>query len=57
MVVVGTGVVQDGTLRTAHQAVLGPVGPALVAALGSHLCSAGKELAPELARVRLTATM
>lgn len=55
VVVLGSGVVQDGALHTAQQAVLGPVGPAQVAALGAHLRSAGRVLAPELAQVRLTA--
>lgn len=55
VVVIGTGVVHDGTLRAAHTALLGPVGPAQVAALGGHLRGDGPALAPSLARVRLTA--
>jgi len=55
VVVLGTGVVEGGTLRTAPTAVLGPVGPAQMAALAAHLRSVARVLAPELAQVRLTA--
>jgi len=54
VVVLGTAVLEDGTLRAAHAALLGPVGPAQVAALGSHLRGDGPDLAPVLAAVRLT---
>jgi len=54
VVVLGTGVVEDGALRMAHMALLGPVGPAQVTALGGHLRGDGSDLAPVLAAVRLT---
>ena len=54
VVMLGTGVVEDGTLRTAHTALLGPVGPPQVAALASHLRGDGPALAAALDHVRLT---
>ena len=55
VVVLGTGVIEDGALRTTHAALLGPVGAAQVTALGRYLRGDGPATVSELTAVRLAA--